>query len=324
MKTTNLLLVALALYVSGCSIVPVPLTTDELRNHAQRDINLLGSDQEPVSAPIDLYEAIARALRYNLDLRLELVEKALAQSDLELSRHELLPQLIANIGYVNRDKFSGATSRSLVTGRQSLESSTSSDRNVLNADLTISWNVLDFGVAYVRAQQAADEVLIAEEQKRRVINRIIQDVRAAYWRAVSNERLLAEINALMTRVRGALEESKQIEVERLATPLTALTYQRELISIKRELQELQRDLSLAKIQLAALMNLRPGVHFKIVVPNRSEAHKLLALEPAVVEQLALENRSELREVIYQQRINAKEARAAILDLLPGITQQSPI
>ena len=309
---------AMTLFVSGCSIVPVPLSEDELRTQAQRDLDLIVRDQEPVAGPIDLYRAIGRALRYNLDLRLELAEKSLAQHELELSRHELLPQLISNIGYLNRDKFSGATSRSLLTGRQSLESSTSSERSVLTADLTISWNVLDFGVAYVRAQQAADEVLITEEQKRRVINRIIQDVRAAYWRAVSNERLLAEINILMTRVRVALAESKQTEIERLDTPLTALTYQRELINMKRELQELQREVSLAKIQLAALMNLRPGEEYQLVVPDRKAVHQVLAIEPSAVEQLALENRSELREVAYQQRINAKEARAAILELLPGI------
>ncbi len=34
---------------------------------------------------------------------------------------------------------------------------------------------------------------------------------------------------------------------------------------------------------------------------------------------ALTNRSELREVAYQQRINAQDAEAALLEMLPGIS-----
>ncbi|MGH9895393.1 MAG: TolC family protein, partial [bacterium] len=93
----------------------------------------------------------------------------------------MLPQFVSNLSYNARDKFSGASSRSLITGRQSLESSTSSDRDVGEVELGLVWNVLDFGVSYYRAKQAADRVLIAEEQKRKAVNRIAQEVRTAYW-----------------------------------------------------------------------------------------------------------------------------------------------
>ena len=45
---------------------------------------------------------------------------------------------------------------------------------------------------------------IAEEQKRKVVNRIVQDVRSAYWRAVSNDRLIAQLEELMIRVKAAI------------------------------------------------------------------------------------------------------------------------
>ena len=319
-RKTFSILSALALMVlfTGCSIVPKPIAGDVFEEQAKADRQAVTRNQEPVTTSITLYEAIARALKYNLDFHLELAEKILSQRELDISRYELLPQLVSNFGYSGRDKFSGASSRGLQDGLTSLRTSTSSDRDVLSGDLSLTWNVLDFGVSYVRAKQAADNVLISEEEKRKVVNRLVQDVRTAYWRAVSNDRLIDKLQSLMVKVKQAIEESKQIEIERLDRPLTALTYQRELIGIKRELEELQRDLSLAKIQLAALMNLDPGESYSLAIPERTSEIKSIGISPQLMEQLALENRPEIREVTYRKRINSYEAKAAILQLLPGI------
>jgi outer membrane protein TolC len=304
--------------MSGCSLVPVSFTQEELKTQAEKDRITVTQNQEAVNGPITLYEAIARALKYNLDFHLEFSERVLAETNFDLSKYELLPQLVAKTGYNSRDKFSGSSSRSLLTGNQSLQSSTSSDRDIFTSDLSLTWNVLDFGLSYIRAKQSGDKVLIAEEEKRKVVNRIVQDVRTAYWRAVSNDRLIARLEELLIRVTKAIEESKQIEKQRLDRPLTALTYQRELIGIKRELEELQRDLSLAKIQLAALMNLRPGDDFDLVIPDRTDVVDKVDISPDMMEQLALENRPELRTVSYEERINRQEAKAAILSLMPGL------
>ncbi|MBL1142651.1 MAG: TolC family protein [Proteobacteria bacterium] len=308
----------ISLLMSGCSLVPVSFTQEELKEQAKNDRSTVTQNQEAIDGPVTLYEAIARALKYNLDFHLEFSEKILAETSFDLSKYELLPQLVAKTGYNSRDKFSGSSSRSLLTGTQSLQSSTSSDRDIFTSDLSLSWNVLDFGLSYIRAKQSGDKVLIAEEEKRKVVNRIVQDVRTAYWRAVSNDRLIERIEKLLIRVSKAIEESKKIEVNRLDRPLTALTYQRELIGIKRELEELQRDLSLAKIQLAALMNLRPGEEYELVIPDRTEVVNKVDISPDMMEQLALENRPEIRTVSYEERINRQEAKAAILSLMPGL------
>ena len=315
---SRLLTVLLLLLAGGCSITPVPFTSEELLANAEADQARLTSNQEPVTAPISLYEAIARSLSYNLDLRLEVTERLLAERELNLSQYNELPNFVYNFDFANRNNFTGASSRSLVTGIESLESSTSSDRSIITNDLSLSWNILDFGLSYVRAKQASDRVLIAEEQRRRVVNQLVQDVRGLYWRAVSNDRLQQQLEVLLVRVSEAIEESKQIELNRLDRPLTALTYQRELISIKRELLELIRELSVAKIQLAALMNLRPGTEYELVLPDRTDVVRDLGLTPQMMSELSLLNRSELREIAYEQRINSQEGRAALLSALPGL------
>jgi outer membrane protein TolC len=314
----RLSIIFISLFMSGCSLVPISLTQGELKEQAEKDRMTVTRNQEAVNGPITLYEAIARALKYNLDFHLEFSEKILSETEFDLSKYELLPQLVAKTGYNSRDKFSGSSSRSLITGNQSLQSSTSSDRDVFTSDLSLTWNVLDFGLSYIRAKQSGDRVLIAEEEKRKVVNRMVQDVRTAYWRAVSNDRLIERLQNLLVDVSQAIEESKQIEIERLDRPLTALTYQRELIGIKRELEELQRDLSLAKIQLSALMNLRPGEDFELVIPDRTDVVNKVDISPEMMETLALENRPEIKTVSYEERINKQEAKAAILSLMPGL------
>ena len=144
--------ISAALALSGCAVNPEPLAPSEIAATAERNFQTVDADQEPVSGPIDMYEAMARALKYNLDYKVEMMEEALKGRELEVSRFEMLPQLVASTGYASRSNYSGASSLSLLSGRQSLEPSTSAEKNIFSADLGLSWDVLDFGLSYVRAQ----------------------------------------------------------------------------------------------------------------------------------------------------------------------------
>jgi len=149
-----------ALLLCGCSITPEALTPDEVQQEAAADLNVMFQDQEPVSGPISLYEAIARAVKYNLDHRLKMMEDALARKQLDLVRYDQLPELTASAGYYSRNNYSGGTSIALENnpatgigkGEESLQASTSSEKDVTDASGILVWNVLDFGVSYVRAQ----------------------------------------------------------------------------------------------------------------------------------------------------------------------------
>jgi len=310
--------ISAAAALSGCAVNPEPLAPSEIAATAERNFQTVDANQEPVSGPIDMYEAMARALKYNLDYKVEMMEEALKGRELEVSRFEMLPQLVASTGYASRNNYSGASSLSLLSGRQSLEPSTSAEKNIFSADLGLSWDVLDFGLSYVRAQQKADEYLISQERRRKVANRIIEDVRTAYWRAVSAERLLTKLKELEGAVGVTLSNSERLAERRLSAPLTALTYQRELVDIQANIRQLQRELVIAKAQLAALMNLKPGTEFSLVLPDRAQALPVVSLSGEEMMMAALRNRAELREVSYRQRINSKELDAALLSALPSI------
>jgi outer membrane protein TolC len=305
------------LSLGGCTVIPEPFDKEQLSNHAKDRLTRVTSNQEPISAPIDLYDAMARALKYNLDYKIELMEEALRFKEVDLSRFDMLPQLVATGGYTGRDNYAGASSRSLLTNTESLEPSTSSEKNGLQSDLTLSWDVLDFGLSYVRSQQKADQALIALEHRRKVANRIIEDVRTAFWRAVSAERMLKKLNGLEQSVENNLASSRALENHRTTAPLTALNYQRELIGIKREIQKLQRELMISKRQLAALMNLSPDVKFTLLLPDRAITPLAQPYKVNDMVSAALQNRSELREMSYRLRINSHELTAAMLSAFPN-------
>ena len=184
----------------------------------------------------------------------------------------------------------------LISGAQNLTPFTSAEKNIFSADLSLSWNVLDFGLSYIRAKQAADDVLIAEEERRRVANRVMQDVRTAYWRAVSAERILPSLKMLDEWVKNALEKSQAVQDEKLSTPLVPLQYRLDLLNTQRYVQQLFRELSTAKLQLAALINLPPGEEHKmmLLVPEREAGTLNLPVDLTVLEDRALEHVPELR------------------------------
>ena len=309
---------AAALLITGCAGVPVPMSDTETAAHGAELVQNVAQGQEPVSGTIDLYEAMARALKYNLDHRVTMMEADLAQRDYDLSRHDMLPQVVANAGYYSRNNENGSSSRSLISGRQSLEPSTSTEKDVLDADLSASWNILDFGLSYVRAQQLGNEALVVEERRRKAIIDIMEDVHRAYWRAASAQRLNTRLAALETDVRAAFDNSRQLYSARRTAPMPALSYQRELNDITAQAQKMQRELTLAKLELAGLMNLPAGEAFMLSVPSHTNAPRRMALSLDDMMSAAMQNRPEVRESAYLIEIGEQEMKKAMLETLPGV------
>lgn len=307
----------LALVVSGCAVTSEPIDRSTSEQRARTDLQNMYKDQEPLSGPLTLHQAMARAVKYNLEGRLKIMEEALAKRQLDLASFDMLPRMALDAGYVGRNNVSASSSQSVETGTQSLEPSTSQDRDREVADLTMVWNVLDFGVSYISAKQAGDQRLIVQERRRKVINTIVQDVRSAYWRAMAAERLLKQIDSLMARVEAARRNSQSMSEQRIGDPVQALGYQRSLIQATRQLEEQRRALSLAKTELATLINLPLGTELTLATQDEYAIPEL-KVDLARLEQEALASRPELREQDYQTRITAAETRKAMLRLLPGL------
>lgn len=314
------LVLSASLLAAGCAVTPEPLTAADNLARVRKDLSVVLAPQEPVTKAISMHEAMARAIKYNLDERVKVMETAVASQQLDLSHYDMLPRVVAAAGYAGRNNDSGSESLNLVTGRRTGESTTAVDKHRRTGDLGFTWNVLDFGVSYLRARQNANLVLVADERRRRVVQGILQDVRTAYWRAVAAERLLERIAPLERRVEGARRDARTLEALRVQAPLQALGYTRTLVETLRQLQSLRRELVASKSQLGALMGLPPGEPFEVELPALSTMRTPPKLDVPVeaLESYALLNRPELLEESYNQRISADETWRSLLKLLPGI------
>ena len=307
-----------ALALGGCTLVPHPLTDAERLAEADGDRVEMFGNQEPLRHPLTLHEAFARALKYNLDGRVKLIEEALAQDDLDLSRYDLLPKAYVNAAFNSRNNVNASSSQAIATGQQSLVPSTSTDNNVSTADLLVSWNLLDFGVSYFAARQQTDRVLIGQEERRKVIQTLLQDVRRAYWRAASAQRLSGQIAEAIRAAEAALPDARKVETEGLRSPVDSLRYQKALLDLIRQLEGTQSLLAVSKTELAQLINLPPGQPYSLAVPRELRV-KSVPLPIGQMEQTALLLNPDIRELSYQKRISVDETHKALLRLLPGIT-----
>ena len=305
--------------LTACTTTPQPFTQQELDAFAaDKNQRAVAKNQAPVAGSIDLYEAMARALKYNLDHRLEMADIALRYAELADGQFDMLPDLVLRVDWADRSSI--PFQRSVTPdGTVSAVPTSSEDPGSIYSDLELSWDVLDFGLSYYQSKRNADRILIAEEQRRSTINRVIEDVRTAYWRAVAAQRLLGPISQLERRAEKALADAKAQVASGEAGQLEALRYQREMYQTITRAQALRRDLNVAKNQLAALMNLPQGQKYNVVVPRRVDLRTpITALSSEQMTEMALRNRPEMREIAYRLRINEVERDSAFLNYLPSI------
>jgi outer membrane protein TolC len=303
---------AAVVVLAGCAVTPQPLTVDEIAQRATEDRARMGENQEPVSAPLSFADVAARVLKYNLDFRQRMMEGALADRQLAVGQWDMFPALLANAGYVTR------SNEAAYINDAGVVSAATSERTRRLAGLEFSWNLLDFGVSYYRARILADQVLIAEERKRKAIQTLMQETRHTYWRALGAQRLGDRLQELMKRSNIALAQARVIEQQGLLPQAQALAYQRALLDATTLLQLRRQDLEFAKIELASLMNLPHHVDFTLADEPEPDLPPVPA-EIEKLEDLALVQRPELREEDYRRRITVNDTRRALTQTLPGIS-----
>ena len=314
--------------VAGCSsLSPSPLEDQAIRDRAAADRVKMFDQQEPITAAISMDEAIARALKYNLDLRLKKMEVAINGQLHEVSKYDMLPNLVLGAGYMDRNNYSGGTSWQFADQTQGAAPSsvtqtpgsysTSAEMNHKLRSVEFSWNVLDFGVSYYRAKQRADEFLMAQERKRRVIQTMVHDVRFAFLRALAAQNLSVEAENVMKQAEVAIEMSRAAESRGAMPVQTALAYQRALVDAVALLNTRRQELDFAKAELAALMS-APTSQFTLV-GTPEQVLNPLPTNLAVLEDTALLNRPELREEDLKKRISADETRRQLMQAFPNLT-----
>lgn len=306
--------------VAGCSsLTPQALQGQQVMAYAKADKVKVQAEVEPLSGPLSLEEAIARAIKYNADRRIRAMEEAVALGSQDLAKFDMLPKVVANAGYRNRNNDLLTKSMNLDTGDVIAAKTLSSEREVSSGDLSFTWSLLDFGQSYYAAKQSADRAFIAGERNRKAVHNLIQDVRTAYWRVVAADQLGDTLRQTILAAERALASSQAVEAAQLRSPLEPLRFQRQLLENLRMLELVEGELSTARVELATLAGLPVEQRYEVVAPSAKVGTEWLSVPVDQMELQALLNNPDVRESIYSTRIAQEETKRVMLRMFPGIS-----
>jgi len=216
--------------LSACSTIqPDPLSRQSLGEATKADAQAMRKDVTPISGPLSLEEAMARALKFNLDRRAKMMEEAIAFNQLDVAKYDMLPKLLATAGYSWRNNDKISLSRSAADGTLSPSQFISTDREHTMHGLEFSWSLLDLSLGYYGSKQQADRVLIAVEKRRKAMHQLLLDTRTAFWRATAAQKLRDNVRQTVAMAEDALKDARSAEGQRLRNPIDSLRYQRQLL-----------------------------------------------------------------------------------------------
>lgn len=312
------LAIAATIALSACAMIePTPMERGSLLEQGKADLAAARKDVEPIGDELSLDKALARALKYNLDRRAKMMDEALAFRQLDVSHFDMLPKLLAQAGYTNRDNDKITLSRN-PDGSINNNRVTTQEREHTVYSLGLTWSLLDLGVGYYNTKQQAERVQIAGEKRRKAMHLLMQDVRSAFWRAYSAQKLRGEVQATTRLAEEALDDSRKAEAERLRNPVDALRYQRQILENLRLLEAVDAELSSAKIELAALINAPLGENLRLVEPMEASGRAPLDVPVEVMEETAITQNPDIRENHHNARIAREETRKTLVRLFPNL------
>lgn len=307
--------------LSACgSITPAPLSAAQMKAISASNAQMAQANVVPVNGPISLNEAMARALKYNSARRVKLLEEALATRQLDVSQLDMLPKLVASAGWDHRSVERATFSSSYPQMVRNSQASFSSEPNHHDAGLGLTWNLLELGLGYYGAQQSADRLLIASEQRRKAMHQLMQDVRSAYWRAAAAQRLQQRVVQTIESAEQALSAAQKVEAAAQNNPVDALRYQRQLLENLRLLESINQELSSANVELARLIQAPLAQTIELAdLDAPIDPMAILTVPVSRLEVAALQNNPDLRESAYNAQIARTELRKTMARMFPNIS-----
>ena len=150
-KAIKILSFLFLVLLTSCARNLEPIKKSEISSKVQQDLEKIEEIKKnnlnwEENLEIDLYTAIALAIKNNKELRVKILENALANKQIDKVEFEMLPALAANAGYSGSGYYKSTTSATVpnsdLAGSLGSSYSTSQNRDLLNQDIGFTWNAL--------------------------------------------------------------------------------------------------------------------------------------------------------------------------------------
>lgn len=309
------------IFVYSCALLdPTPVCPGEFYQTAQKHIHEVFAQQEPVEQTLNFNQAMARGLSYNLEQRVYLVNTAVKFGELNLAELTMLPELDATGSIYTRNNIP-ASFGSGPDNKPNGQIATSSDKTIRSTRLAVKWSLLDLGRGYLKARESSDRILMAEEDSRKQLQKLVQQIRVFYWRAYQAQKLRDEYVHFETELQRAKKQLYNALADKTVPKEEILNFQAILLDGNRRLLQLEDKINTAELQFKYLINLPSDQCIVLEKPPLSliKIQDLKCLDFEKLDAITLVNRPELRSQNYQKRIAELGTKAAILQALPNVT-----
>ena len=314
-----MVLAVILLSAPGCFRGVDEMSLLEMRQHnAMQDLDVYESMAVHIDIPVTLEDAIQYALEHNLLVWIAKQEKTFQEEMLTQSKLRMLPSVDVNGEYSNRSEYIATSSVSINSGQESLESSYSAEKRTNKFDVTATWDMIDFGVSYLRSRQASDRTLISGQQLRRQRQQLAFDVTRAYWQAVAAREAAQMAEGIRTAIEQMRQAIQQQVQEKTITEMDALKKETPLLEQLLVLRRYESSYQSARIELGRLMGLPIGSDFEIAEETFDDGLLAMVYNLSDLEQEALLLRPELYEQDLEERISRNDARIAITRMFPSL------
>lgn len=320
-KFERYIFISAFLVLCGCTAKPVNLDTKEHVEILQKDIRDIGYDEEITGTiKLSLEEALQRGVHKNLDAQVAALEVIAAEGQINLSRINAFPALNLSTNYIGRSNEGAASSQSVLSGTQSLEPSFSTEQYRDTQDLSANISTLNIMLAASQTQNAQSQSMISEERFAKTIQNIQKDVYVAYYRALIAQKINNETDGFLRKAEKKLQDLKKAEKNKLLSKATIRTKEREIQEKLTSLRNLQKQSSLALIELKSLISVPQNTDIvlteQLSLPDQ-DIQSLMKQDFKTLEAEAIKNRPEVREQVIQRNIDLQNIREELIRTIPG-------
>lgn len=294
------------------------------QKHLAKDLEILNTDlTRKLSGPLTVSQAIEMGLKNNIELRLARFEELITSKQAMSERLKMLPELNARYDETQTSKLRVSSSENFFTGVQQNADSFGQNKKNRTKSIIATWNILDFGLSYVRSKKLQLEAQAKEMRRARQEQQIAMDIVHQYWQALLAEQALREFTRIkndLEKIQAGLDEAttkKQIDLA------VAKDFSNNLLSIQLDIHTLRMEVGNSRMELAQLLGVNPNISDFTFEPEISEnaiqqlpVANTLNLEK--LEDYALHNRPELFEEDLKQEMSVAGVREAIIQYFPTI------
>lgn len=317
----------LASFVSNvfvsCSIKPEKITYADKIKSTKETLNALHVEDSKKSneLKLTLRDAVQLAIENNLEYRIKRVQSALAYKQYDLAKTELYPNIDLRFDYNHRSRDYIKTLGDVSGGESEAQSLI--PHTIKTGNVVFNWDILDFGLSYVRAKQAADRYLLALEQRKQMAATIINDVIKNYTLAYYGQELSTKIQDMEASVNEAIKITDTVIEQEVGERHLVLGYRKTLIEDYRQAKDYLTYFNQSRDKLLNLINYASKVKLEDTPLKLAEPDPYLLKLPSVesdllyLDTIALFFRPELSESTYKIREIEKQKTVTVLEKLPS-------